>query len=117
MALVHAGQHFLAIESLHKTMAEQPSSIPYARAILGAEYIRTGQLRAAVDELEQASQLMPHEAGIQSNLALSLCMLGEFERAEEVVHRALILDPSMSQARSILEFVEARKDALNDPEP
>ena len=112
LALAQAGDHAAAIQSLQETMAQQPSSVPYGHVALGIEYIRTGRYQSALTELEQATALMPHEAGIHSNLALSLWFLGQFDRAEEEIRRALVLDPTIPHARKLFEALLARKETL-----
>jgi tetratricopeptide (TPR) repeat protein len=107
--LAKAGDHAHAIEILKQTMAQQPSSIPYAHSLLGVEYIRTGQYQTALDELEQAAVLLPHQPEIPANSAITLYLLGQFDRAEQEVRHALALDPTSPQAQKILEVLLSRK--------
>jgi tetratricopeptide (TPR) repeat protein len=104
-----SGDHQKAIEELRRALKE-PLAAPYAHSLLGAEYLKTNQVAAARDELEQAVQLLPHDVADHSNFGYALFLSGDRDRAEKVVRRALDLDPSNSGAQLVLKFiVEARR--------
>jgi Flp pilus assembly protein TadD len=101
----HAGEHGKAIDELHLALKE-PSAVPYAHSILGAEYLRIGQFPAAVGELEEAVRLLPHEVANRSNLGYALYLVGEKDRGQEEVRLALSLDTHNPKTRFVLEILE-----------
>src|SRR5215472_8950340 len=86
---VDSGDHLEAIARLQETLAKYPDSAPYAQSLLGVEYIRTDQFAAAVEALQQAVSLLPHDMLSRYDLGLALVCLGEYERGETEVRRAL----------------------------
>jgi len=99
-----AGDHAQAIDELRKALNE-PSAVPYAHSLLGAEYLKTGQVAPAEAELEQAVQLLPHDPALHSNLAYALFLRGENERSEQEVRKALELDHNNSPAQKLLGYI------------
>ena len=100
-----SGEHDKAIEELRLALQE-PSAVPYAHSILGAEYLRTGRVAEAVIELEVAVQLLPHNAPNRSNFGFALYLAGERERGEQEVRKALVLDSGNSKTRHVLNVIE-----------
>jgi Flp pilus assembly protein TadD len=100
-----AGDHDKAIEQLCRALKER-SAVPYAHSILGSEYLKTGRIADAVIELEQAVQLLPHNAPNRSNYGYALYLAGERERGEQEVRKALMLDSSNSKTRYVLNLIE-----------
>jgi Flp pilus assembly protein TadD len=100
-----AGDHAKAIEELQLALKE-PSAAPYAHSILGSEYLRIGQVRAAVGELEDAVRLLPHEVANHSNLGYALYLVGQKDRGQQEVRLALSLDTKNPQTRFVLGIVE-----------
>jgi tetratricopeptide (TPR) repeat protein len=96
--LSHEGDHEKALAQLRIALRE-PSAIPYARSIMGVEYLRLRNPAAALSELEEAVRLLPHDAVDHANLAYTLFLLGQKERAQQEVDRALELDPQNSHAQ------------------
>src|SRR5581483_7041373 len=80
---------------------EDPSAAPYAHAILGTEYLKEGQPRAAIPELEHAAGVLPM-AGIHSNLGYALCLTGQEKRGEHEFEEALRIDGNSAQARFLM---------------
>jgi len=104
-AMHHAelGDHAAAIQGLQEALAKYPSDAPYARNLLGVEYIETRQFSDAVTCFEEAARLMPHESATHFNYGLSLTIVGEWDSAEQEVRKALQLDHSNPKAKLILE--------------
>jgi tetratricopeptide (TPR) repeat protein len=98
------GDHGRAIEELNRALKE-PSAIPYAHAMLGVEYLRTAQIGPAIEHLELASQMLPHDASIHSNFAYALFLTGDLDRAEREVRRALELDSGNKGAQLVLNYI------------
>jgi len=106
---IDLGNHSAAIEDLQNTMKRYPASVPYAHNLLGLEYIENREYVKAQESFAEAARLMPHEAAPHSNLGLSLVFLGQWERAEQELRKALQLDRANAKAKQILEMVKAWK--------
>jgi tetratricopeptide (TPR) repeat protein len=98
------GDHEEAIAELQLALKER-SAIPYAHSLLGSEYLRINQVPAAIEALEQAVKLLPRSAANHSNLGYALFLLGDLERAEWEVRRALDLDHNNEKTRLVLSIV------------
>ena len=98
-----SGDHSAAIEDLIKALIKYPTSAPYAYNLLGREYIECGDYVQAEESFEVATKLMPHQAAHHSNLGLSLAFLGQWDRAEQEVRKALQLDHANAKAKQILD--------------
>ncbi len=103
------GDHARAISALQEGMAKIPSIGPYAHAMLGVEYLRAGRAAEAVPELVEAATSFPHDAVVHSNFAVSLCVVGQYDRAEGEVRLALYLDPTLGPAQELMRIIEANK--------
>ena len=88
------GEHARAISLLQEGMAKVAAIIPYAHNVLGVEYLRTGRSVESVKEFDEAATLLPHDPVVRTNLAVSLCVTGQFEHAKEEARVALYLDPT-----------------------
>jgi len=106
---IDLGNHAAAIEELRKTMVKYPGTAPYAYNLLGREYIENREYVKAQESFAEAARLMPHEAAPRSNLGLSLAILGQWERAEQEIRKALQLDRANVKAKQILEIVKVLK--------
>lgn len=104
-----AGDHLAAIEQLTKALAKHPESAAWIQPLLGVEYLRTDQNRAAIEALEQAVLLLPRDPINRSNLGLSLAIAGQFDRAQQELHQAIQLDASNDTTRRLLAVVEANQ--------
>ncbi len=102
---VDSGEHAKAIATLQLALKE-PSAVPYAHSMLGTEYLKLQRVADAITELEQAVQLLPHNAPCRSNLGYALYLAGEQERGEQEVRRALILDSGNAKTRYVLDLIE-----------
>jgi tetratricopeptide (TPR) repeat protein len=109
LAYVGKGEHRKAIATLREGMAKVRALVPYAHGVLGVEYLRLGQTAEAVPELAEAATLFPHDAMVHSNLAVSLCMSGQTDRAEREARLALYLDPESYPAQVLLSDIEEAK--------
>ncbi len=78
-----------------------PVAMPYAISMLGVEHLKTGQLDAALSELEQGVHLLPRPENL-SNLAYAFYLKGQTERGLEEVRKALQLDGGKPQTRMVL---------------
>ena len=103
------GNHSAAIDGLQKTLIKYPASAPYADNLLGREYLASGEYVKAQESFAEAARLMPHESAPHSNLGLSLAILGQWDRAEQEVRKALQLDRANSKAKQILEAIKVWK--------
>jgi len=99
------GDHAGAIKQLQKTLAKCPGTDPYVDSLLGIEFLKTGQFSEAIDALEQAVALLPHDASNHANLGLAWACKGQYDRAEPELERALELDPHNSTAGRLIHQV------------
>jgi len=97
-----AGDHSGAVKQLQKTIAKCPDTGAYVYSLLGVEYLKTDQIPDAVDALEQAVKLLPHDASNHANLGLALVSDGQYDRAEPELRRALDLNPHYAMATQLL---------------
>lgn len=98
-----AGDHSGAIEQLQKTLTKCPGSGAYVYSLLGVEYLKTGQIAEAVNALERAVMLLPHDSSNHANLGLALVCKGQYDRAEPELKRALDLDSHNTVASQLLD--------------
>jgi tetratricopeptide (TPR) repeat protein len=103
--------HAHAISTLREGMAKMAALVPYAHALLGIEYLRTGRNAEAVPEFTEAVSLFPHDAVVHSNFAVALSVTGQFDRAEQEARLALYLDPELNCAQELLQLLKADEAA------
>ena len=103
------GDHARAVSTLREGMAKAAAVIPYAHALLGIEYLHLGRNAEAVPEFTAAATSFPHDAVVHSNFAVSLCIVGQFDRAEREARLALYLDPALRPAQELVSMLEANE--------
>ncbi len=103
------GDHYMAITTMREGSSKVRELAPYSHEFLGIEYLLTGREHEAVQELTAAADFFPHDAAVRSNLALSLCMNREYDRAEQEARVALYIEPRMSSAQEIMQIITERK--------
>lgn len=103
------GRHDKAIAQLQIALKER-SAVPYAHSMLGVEYLKTGQVPAAIAELQQAVTLLPRNAAVRSDLGYGLFLSGDLDRAEKEARQALELDHSNRKTQLVLnQILHARR--------
>jgi Flp pilus assembly protein TadD len=117
MDTMDAGDHESAIKQLLDILSKHPESAAYVQSLLGVEYFKTGQFRAAVDSLEQAVALLPHNALNHYNLAASLLRNRDLERGEREAQRAIELDPDDPTIRALADALKRAKEHTLQREP
>ena len=110
---MNVAKHEAAIKQLQETLAKYPDSAPYVHSLLGVEYLKTDRFKAAVSSFEQAVSLLPHDAWNHYNLGLSLACVGDLNRGEQEVRRALELDPKNASMQPLLGALVQRKHSGN----
>jgi Tfp pilus assembly protein PilF len=93
-----AGDDSHAIEELDVALKE-PTAVPYAHSVLGAEYLKLHQIRKAIAEFEAAVHLLPRSPIDHSNLGFVLCVGGQTVRGAGEIEKALSLDQGLLKAR------------------
>jgi len=107
VAWMRSADHQKAIQQLQATIAKDPSSAAYVHSLLGYEFLCTGQYPAAVDSFTQAVALLPHDPSNRHNFAVSLAVVGDYQRAEEEARRAQQLEPDNSDIQRLLDALHA----------
>jgi Flp pilus assembly protein TadD len=97
---LHAGKTTDGISELSKAL-DEPSAVPYAHSLLGAEYLKLGRVPEAISELEDAVQILPISMNY-SNLGYAYLLSGDADRGEQDLGRALQLDSSSPQTHFLL---------------
>jgi len=110
MDTINEGSHEEAIKQLLEILSNHPESAAYVHSLLGVEYLKINQYPAAVDSLEQAVALLPHDAYNHYNLAVSLLCNRELERGEQEAHRALELDPDNPTIRALVDALQRERE-------
>jgi Tfp pilus assembly protein PilF len=108
----NAGDHSSAIQVLKRGLADE-SSMPHVRGLLAVEYLKTGNMRAAIPELKLAIEAAPSVAANYSNLGYALCRIGDTEHAETQVREAIRLDRKLWKSHFLLGLILLNR---GDPE-
>lgn len=117
MDTITAGDHEAAIQQLLEILSKYPESTAYVHSLLGVEYLKTNRFPAAVDSLEQAVALLPHDAFNHYNLAVSLLCNRELERGEREAQRAIELDPDNPTIRALVAALKRAREQISQPDP
>ena len=88
-----------------RAAAKYPAAEGYALGILATEHLKARDLNAAIEELQQATMLLPGKAALHSNLAYALGLNGRSEEALKEARMALKLDPGRSKVRLVLGMI------------
>lgn len=103
-----------AMEYLKRSLKRGTLSVRLEQAALGSLgriLLRRGDARGAVEYLSRARQLEPASYGIRLDLGRAYRSLGEMDKAVTEYRQALNLDPTQTQAYSLLiEIHRAQKD-------
>ena len=89
--LSRAGKQAEAIEVLRELLTDSASA-GYARSLLGIEYLKMEDFKAASAHLKIAVTLMPWLPANHSNLGYALCRMGDRQSGEQELRAALNLD-------------------------
>jgi tetratricopeptide (TPR) repeat protein len=96
-----AGKHLKAIEVFQRAL-EETSAIAYARSLLGAEYLKIGEINSAITQLKQAVTLLPSVAANHSNLGYALCRIGDRQVGEMELREAINADRTSPKPHYLL---------------
>lgn len=101
-----AGLNQAAIDSFRQAIRlDRQWAQPYAD--LGALFLQQKQIPAALDVFQEAAARGVASAALFSNYGTALAMAGRLDQAEQVLMRALALDPSHQDARNNLAALRA----------
>jgi cytochrome c-type biogenesis protein CcmH/NrfG len=104
----HKGEHEKAIAELQLALKE-PSAVPYARSMMGAEYLRMNRPADALQQLNEAVRLLPHDVATRADFGLALYLTGEKERGEEEVRVALAEDQHNVKTIFLLDKIREQR--------
>ncbi len=109
--LFQLGMHAEVQREARRLLAQSPDS-GYWWKILGASLQVEGKdMAAALEALQKAALLLPHEADAQNNLAVALRQRGEFADAAHYSRRALQVAPQFVEAlRNLGSALHGMKD-------
>ena len=96
-----AGDHETAVRELSQAAEKNPND-GYLRTNLGVEYLRVGNLAAAMPLLEEAARLIPDSPKTHGNLAYAYYLNRDWTRAETEARAALAADRSDPRMRFLL---------------
>lgn len=96
-----------AIEKLEEAVRIDPE-FREAQTNLGAQYVRSGRLDAAVPHFRKAFEAGPPDPITCANLAWAYTYLKQYREAEAMARKALELDPGNPKAEKILRYAAAR---------
>ncbi len=105
MAFVYAGQHRRAIVALEEILARREGEPPaWVHAMLGDSYLAMEQPTKAMRQYEALCQAEPD--AVESWLALgkAQAVQGRYSRAADTCYRALEVDASSIEAKSLLGY-------------
>jgi Flp pilus assembly protein TadD len=103
------GKHTKAIRLL-KDALQDTASMRYARSLLGIEYLKIGDIHAAIAELKEAVARMPRLAANHSNLGYALCRIGDTTQGEQELREAIQLDSNVPKAHFLLGVLLLDRD-------
>ena len=98
---IDAGDHETEVRELSQAAHKNPND-GYLRTNLGVEYLRVGNLAAAMPLLEEAARLIPDSPKTHGNLAYAYYLNREWTRAETEARAALAADRSDPRMRFLL---------------
>lgn len=123
-AMMMAGRYADAerlAESLLSSMVNEPPgdesrlAIIDLRNILSEVYRQSGQISAAIEQLEAIHAMAPLESGACNNLSYTLADTGrQIERAEKLVRTSLSQDPTSSASLDTLGWVLYKKGKFDE---
>ncbi|MCZ6633620.1 MAG: tetratricopeptide repeat protein [bacterium] len=79
---------------------------------LGAYYVSNRQFSKAIASYEQAVQMGYEQADGYNNLGAAYFQVAQYDRAENAVQKALVLDPNHEEAQANLKAIRARKEGV-----
>ena len=91
------GQPLTAIAILEQSLAEVPGDV-YARSVLAGAYQQLGEMERALVHYERAIEEEPNNETLCLGMASVYMRQREFTEAEEMVNRALEIQPEAAQA-------------------
>ncbi len=102
-------KHEAAAEAIEKAMALKPQTLEDFEGLLRVGELANDRI-TTIDVLRKLSELIPDSAEVYLRLGMSLARIDNGEDAQAALEKALKLDPSMVQARSLLGIVYLEED-------
>jgi tetratricopeptide (TPR) repeat protein len=101
---MQAGKHSKAIEVLQRALLDS-TAIGYAQSMLGAEYLKIGDLPAAISHLKEGVKVLPSLAANYSNLGYAFCRTGDLRSGEQEIRQAIKMDGASPQSHFLLGLI------------
>lgn len=101
-------------EKLFTRLKENPKYTPQARKYLGQVAYALGKYKNAIQHYRHYVEAHGDDAQVYAQMGMAYLHLGEWERAREHCHRALVLDPHHLGARHALACTLIEEGHSND---
>ncbi len=105
------GDHERSADSFRSAYRIQPQNPDVGRE-LALEQMELGELRDALSVGEALVLASPNDAGLKANLALSLLLVGQVQRARDTIDDAIRLDPNDAVSRELKRRIEEVANGL-----
>ena len=99
------GDHARSADSFRSAYRIQPQNPDVGRE-LALEQMELGEFQDALSVGEKLVLAFPNDAGLKANLALSLLLAGQVQRARDTIDDAIRLDPSDAVSRELKRRIE-----------
>lgn len=114
-ALFNQGR-FIEAEIVASQLTKRFPRHGFSWKVLGVLLKLRGEAVAALEPMQKAALLLPHDAGVLSNLGATLTALGRHGEAEASYRRAILLKPGFAEAHNNLGNVLRRQGRMEEAE-
>ncbi len=105
------GDHARSADSFRWAYRIQPRNPDVGRE-LALEQMELGEFQDALSVGEKLVLAFPNDAGLKANLALSLLLAGQVQRARDTIDDAIRLDPNDAVSRELKRRIEEVANGL-----
>lgn len=107
-----AGQNMEQAEKYYRDAVALDPDSPQARASLANLLQSTNRVNEAIDEFQTAITLDHENAGLFVALAIAYVHQKSYGMAKQMADEALRLDPSMTNAAKLKEYIDVKEEVL-----